>query len=73
LVTKLGHEVSQAAVVITELRGDLRDRTLFQEDGTEGFIATLLGLAGLAEEGFAESFVHGSTLRNVIALFCWAS
>ena len=55
--------------MVTEPRGDLRDRTVFQEDGTEGFLATLQRLAGLAEEGFAEGFVHGSTLRNVIVLF----
>jgi hypothetical protein len=68
LAAKLGHEVSEAAVVVTELLGDLRHRTVFQEDGTEGFVAAVQRFGGLAEEDFVEGVVHGAASRNVIAL-----
>jgi hypothetical protein len=68
LAAKLGHEVSETAVVVTELLGDLRHRTVFQEDGTEGFVAAVQRFDGLVEEDFAEGVVHGAASRNVIAL-----
>jgi hypothetical protein len=73
LAAKPSHEVAEAAIAVAELLGGLRDRTVFQEGGTEGFVAAVQRLSGLSEEGFAEGVVHGSTLRNVIALFCGVS
>jgi hypothetical protein len=65
----LGHEVAEAAVTVAELLRHFRDRTVFQKDSPQGFITAVQGFSGLAEKGFAKGVVHGSTLRNVIALF----
>jgi hypothetical protein len=73
LAAELRHEVAEAAIAVAELQRDLRDRTMFQKDGTQGFKTAVQGLAGLAEEGFAEGVVHGSTSRNVTALFRFVS
>ena len=69
LGAKLRHQVPEAAIAVAVLLCHGRDRAMFQKDGPQGFVPALQGLARLAEEGFAEGVVHGSTLKNVTPFF----
>jgi hypothetical protein len=73
LAAKLRHEVTETAIAVAVLLRHFQDRAVFQKDGTEGFVTAVQWLGGLAEEGFAEGVVHGSTLRNVTPLFRFVS
>jgi hypothetical protein len=73
LGAKLRHEVAETAIAVAVALRHFRDRAVFHKDGTEGFVAAMRELGGLAKEGFAEGVVHGSTLGNVTALFRFVS
>jgi hypothetical protein len=66
---ELSNEVAETAIAVAVALRHFGERAVFQEDGAEGFVTAVQRLGGLAEEGFAEDVVHGSTLRNVTALF----
>jgi hypothetical protein len=55
---ELGDEIAQGAVGEAELARDVGQGTPVQEEGTQGLVMALLGLAGFTEELFAAQVVH---------------
>jgi hypothetical protein len=58
LGTELADEIAERAVGKAKLARDVGQGTPVQEEGTQGFVAALLRLLGLAEELLAAQVIH---------------
>jgi hypothetical protein len=65
---ELADEIAEGAVGEAELPRDVGQLTPVQEEGTQGLVMALLGLAGFPEELFAALVVH-DRLSKVSFLF----
>ena len=59
------HQVAEAAIAITELPGDFRQRLVGHEDGPQGFILPVQRLGRLEKEVLAGGVVHGEPRGSV--------
>ena len=57
-------------MAITELRGNLGQGAVVEEEGAKGFEASVQGCRGLSEEGAANGIIHGVDSEIVIE-FSW--
>jgi hypothetical protein len=56
--TEPGNEIAERTVSEAELTSDVGQGTPVQEEGTQGLVVALLGLARFAEELLAAQVVH---------------
>jgi hypothetical protein len=65
LSSKLGHEITERAIAITELPSNLGQRAMVEKDGSERLEASVECRGGTSEEVVAASVVHGVSSRIV--------
>jgi len=59
------HQVAEAAIAITELPGDFRQRLVGHEDGPQGFVLPVQGSRRLQEEVLTGGVIHGGPRGSV--------
>jgi hypothetical protein len=63
--SELRHEIAERAITIAESLRDLGQRSLVEEDGSEGLVASVERLGGMSEEAAAGCVVHGPAPETV--------
>lgn len=58
LGAKLRHQIAHGAVAVTKLTGDVRERAALDEESTQGLVAAVQDLDGLAEKVLGLCVIH---------------